>query len=243
MSIAPLKLRNVRKGYQPGLPILDDVDLALEAGEAIALVGVNGAGKTTLIKAILDFISIEQGRIEIFGKASTDHRAREKLVYLPERFQPPYYLVGRQFLQMMTRLYHAEYDESRVERYLRSLDLPEKALDQPVREYSKGMAQKLGLIGCLNSQRPLLIMDEPMSGLDPRARYSFKRLLAEVSRQGRTLFFSTHLLADVSSVCDRLAILHEGRIRFIGSPQACCEQYERDDLESAYMACINAETV
>lgn len=242
MSAKPLVIRELSKSYRTGQPVLDGISLAVDKGDAMALVGVNGAGKTTLIKSILDFISVDHGSIEIFAKSHRHYQARRALAFLPERFQPPHYLTGRGFLRMMARLYRVGYSEKVIANTMQALDLPAAVLSRPVKEYSKGMAQKLGLIACLHSQRSLLIMDEPMSGLDPRSRHAFKKLLQELPQQDRTLFFSTHLLADVSAICNRLAILHDGMIRFIGSPDDCCRQYGTDDLEAAYMACIQSET-
>jgi len=107
-----------------------------------------------------------------------------------------------------------------------------------VRTYSKGMAQKLGLATCFLSRRDLLVLDEPMSGLDPKARALFKAYLLNAKHSGQTLFFTTHLLNDVESLCDRLAILHQGEVRFIGSPQDCCRTFAADNLERAYLQAI-----
>ena len=102
------------------------------------------------------------------------------------------------------------------------------------------MAQKLGLAACFLSRKDLIILDEPMSGLDPKARILVKRYLQSLKEQGHTLFFSTHMLADVAELCDRMGILHEGRLRFIGSPGACCEAFGAESLEQAYLNCIAA---
>ncbi len=241
MSAEPLVIHDLYKAYRAGESVLDGISLTVDSGDALALVGVNGAGKTTLIKSILDFGSIDSGSIEIFSESHTRHQSRASIAFLPEHFQPPYYLTGEGFLRMMARLYRAPYSETGIAATMQALDLPASALSQPVREYSKGMAQKLGLIACLHSQRSLLIMDEPMSGLDPKARHAFKKLLRELHGQGRTLFFSTHLLADVEAVCNKMAILHDGRLRFVGAPADCCRQFGTDDLETAYMQCIGAQ--
>jgi ABC-2 type transport system ATP-binding protein len=102
------------------------------------------------------------------------------------------------------------------------------------------MSQKLGLAACLASGRDLLVLDEPMSGLDPKARALLKQHLMETHAAGRTLLFSTHQLSDVAQLCDRVAILHEGRIRFVGTPLECCGNYDCDDFEQAYLRCIEA---
>jgi len=243
MSEKPLAIRNLKAGYRRTSPVLDGVSLSLEPGDAFALVGANGAGKTTLIKSALDFISIDEGEIRIFGCTHWDYHSRARLAFLPERFQPPYYLRGSDYLRSMSKLYRVDYDESVILATMKKLDLSREALDRSVKEYSKGMAQKLGLIACLHSGRDLLIMDEPMSGLDPKARHAFKALLRDLHREGRTLFFSTHVLADINAICNKMAILDAGRICFMGSPDECCRQFGSDDLESAYMACISAEDV
>ena len=203
--------------------------------------GVNGAGKTTLIKSLLDFCQIDQGSIRVFD---TEHRlteARRRLAFLPERFNPPYYLTGREFLGYMAELHGVSYQREAVEGIFHHLDLDMEALGRPVRTYSKGMSQKLGLATCFLSQRDLLILDEPMSGLDPKARALFKDYLGSVKNGRQTLFFTTHLLNDVESLCDRLAILHNGEVRFIGSPAECCRSFDAANLERAYLTAIDTD--
>lgn len=121
---------------------------------------------------------------------------------------------------------------------LRSLDLDVSALKRPVRAYSKGMTQKLGLAACFLANKALYVLDEPMSGLDPKARALLKARLQSLRSNGCTLFFNTHALADVEEICDRMAILHDGQIRFVGSPMTCRQQFSAPTLEQAYMNCI-----
>lgn len=219
--------------------VLAGLDLEVRAGECFALVGLNGAGKTTAIKVMLDFARADAGDIAIFEESAARPTARRHLAYLPERFTPPHYLTGRGFLASMGSLYGVGYDEQRVAALLEALALDKAALARPVRSYSKGMAQKLGLVMCFMSDRPLLVLDEPMSGLDPLARSLVKRHLQALRDAGRTLFFSTHLLADVEALADRMAILHHGRLRYVGSPADCRERFNAPDLESAFLACIS----
>tara|TARA_R110000782_G_scaffold166718_3_gene258626 strand:- start:1798 stop:2523 length:726 start_codon:yes stop_codon:yes gene_type:complete len=220
--------------------VLTDINLSVRQGEYIGLVGVNGAGKTTLIKAVLDFISIDSGEIKIFGKSHRETSSREALSFLPEKFIPPYYLTGRDFLAYMAKLNQIELNGADIEKLFEILDLEMSALKKSVRQYSKGMAQKLGLAACFLSQRPMLFFDEPMSGLDPKARAYLKRHLENLKTEGKTLFFSTHLLADVESICDRIIVLHDGKICFNGTPSQCCEDFNAKDLENAYLNCIGA---
>jgi len=121
---------------------------------------------------------------------------------------------------------------------LNSLDLDLGALDKPVRAYSKGMTQKLGLACCLISGRDFLLLDEPTSGLDPRARALLKTRLRQVREQGRTVLFTSHTLADVGELCDQLAVLHRGSVRFFGAPDRFKLHFKATDMETAYLACI-----
>jgi ABC-2 type transport system ATP-binding protein len=239
MTDTAIKIEKLCKSFA-SVQVLNQIDLIVSTGEFTGLIGVNGAGKTTLIKCLLDFCDVTSGNIEIFGTAHTRKEARENLVFLPERFMPPYYLTGKDFLVYMADLHGVEYSNNKVTDLFRILDLELSALSKPVREFSKGMAQKLGLASCLMSENELLVLDEPMSGLDPKARAYLKQYLIELKEAGKTIFFSTHMLADIEVLCDRVAILHEGRIRFTGSIEECTSMFNADNLEQAYLACVGA---
>jgi ABC-2 type transport system ATP-binding protein len=240
MNIPALKIEKLNQHYGSHA-VLTDINLSVNQGEYVGLVGVNGAGKTTLIKSVLDFISIKTGKIEIFGESHRETSSRQSLSFLPEKFLPPYYLTGKDFLSYMAELNQVELKDTEVTEIFKVLDLELLALKKSVRQYSKGMAQKLGLASCFLSQRQMLFFDEPMSGLDPKARAYLKRYLIRLKEAGKTLFFSTHLLADVESICDRIIVLHNGRICFSGSPSECCEYYSADGLEDAYLKCIGVD--
>ncbi len=218
--------------------VLKEINLSVHAGEYMGLIGVNGVGKTTMMKCLLNFCAIDSGSITIFGVSHINTNARERLIFLPEKFIPPYYLTGRDFLVYMSELQGNDYDERKVGELLKILDLEKSALSKSVRQYSKGMGQKLGLIACLLSDTDLLIFDEPMSGLDPKARASLKQYLIELKQNNKALFFSTHILADVETLCDRIAILHDHGIHFLGAPDECCKAFGTDDLEHAFLACV-----
>jgi len=221
-----------------GQNVLKNVSLSIGAGEYAGLIGINGAGKTTLIKCLLDFCAVDSGSINIFGMDHRQTESRKQLTYLPEKFIPPYYLTGENFLKYMADLNGVAYDSTNVAEMLKLLDLDASALTKPVRQYSKGMGQKLGLAACMLSNKALMVFDEPMSGLDPKARALLKRHLLELKKQGKTLFYSTHLLEDVAALCDRVIILHDGVICFSGSTEECCEKYQADDFEAAYLECV-----
>ena len=235
-----IAFRGVRKRFE-GRSVLSDLSLEVRAGEIFAIVGTNGAGKTTCIKCLLDLCHVDDGRIDIFGRPASAPESRRPLAYLPERFLPPRDLLGREFLDFMARMHGVEPSSDRRQAVSAALDLAPAALDRPVREYSKGMAQKLGLAACFLSRKSLFVLDEPMSGLDPKARLLARRCLAERRAGGATVFLSTHLLADAGDLCDRLAVLHDGAVRFAGSPARFRERYPAPTLEESWLACISSE--
>ena len=235
-----LRIAALRKCYGK-FQALDGVDLEIAPGEAFGLVGANGAGKTTLIKCMLDLTAFDSGTIEIFGQAAQKPTSRQHLSYLPERFNPPHYLRGREFLALICELAGERYDPQAASTILESLELDRSVLEQHVRTLSKGMTQKLGLAGALAVPRALYVLDEPMSGLDPAARVAVKSVLARLAAEGRTLFFTSHVLADVEELCSSLAVLERGRVRFRGTPAALCAQYADRNLERAFMKCIRDE--
>ena len=238
MSDIALRFAQVEKRYA-GVPVVSGFSLEVRRGEFFGLVGVNGAGKTTLIKCLLDFCDADRGAIEIFSVPHTTTAARARIAYLPERFNPPFYLTGRDFLQYMLGLHRTRYDGAEVARIFSALDLEPAALDRPARVYSKGMTQKLGLAACLLSGKDLYVLDEPTGGLDPKARALAKGELVALRRSGRTVFFTSHALSDVAEMCDRLAVMHAGRLRFAGTPQELIGRTGAPDLERAFLDCIS----
>lgn len=217
---------------------LDGVDLRVDAGAALGLVGANGAGKTTFIKCALDLCAFDAGEVEIFGQSSRLPAARARLAYLPERFVPPYYLLGREFLDMTLRLAGSSAEKAGVEALCAELELERQALERPVRQLSKGTNQKLGLAACFLVPRDLYVLDEPMSGLDPAGRVAVKSVLARLNRQGRALFFTSHVLADVEELCSTIAVLDRGAVRYRGTPADLCARHSESNLERAYLKCI-----
>jgi len=235
-----LRFRAVGKSFA-GVPRLEAVSLDVPTGAFHGLVGVNGAGKTTLIRCLLDANRADVGTIEIFGESSLRTSARQHLAFLPERFSAPFYLTGRDFLTAMGRLYGQPVAAVDVHEAMDSLELDRDALERPVRSFSKGMTQKLGLAACLLSGRRLLVLDEPASGLDPRARAALKTALAARHAAGTTIFLTSHALADVDEMCSSMALLHDGRLLFDGSPDALRARHGAANLETAFLAELTAE--
>ena len=221
--------------------VLDGVDLVVAPGIAAGLVGANGAGKTTFLKCALDLSAPDAGRVEIFGIDSRLADARASLAYLPERFVPPHYLLGREFLAMALALAGARYEPVRAVALAAELELDPQALERPVRQLSKGMTQKLGLAACFLLERDLYVLDEPMSGLDPAGRLAVKSVLTRLNRDGRALFFTSHVLSDVEELCSTIAVLDRGRLRFRGAPADLRRRYGEDNLERAFLKCIRSD--
>lgn len=231
-----LEVRDLKKSYD-GIPVLRGVSFSVEPGEFFGFAGINGAGKSTFLKCLLDFCHYESGNIEIFGVSAKRRAARGRIVFLPERFAPPYYLTGGQFLRFMMRLHGAPWSAEDAARMLDDLDLDRSALNKPVRSFSKGMTQKLGLAACFLVKRDMYFLDEPMSGLDPKARALVKRQFRKLGERGATLFFTSHLLSDMEEICARMGVLHGGEVRYLGAPAGLREQHG-GTLEEAYLSVI-----
>ncbi|MEI8255837.1 MAG: ABC transporter ATP-binding protein [Deltaproteobacteria bacterium] len=186
-------------------------------GEIFGFLGPNGAGKTTTIKMLLGLIFPTKGSATIYGHPVTDTAARKRLGFLPENPYLYQYLTGLELMDLCARLVGIPGGERRK----KSMELIERvglgnAADRAVRKYSKGMMQRLGLAQALLGDPDLLILDEPMTGLDPIGRKEVRDLLMEERRRGKTLFFSSHILSDVEMLCDRVAIVNRGQMSSYG---------------------------
>lgn len=234
-----IECKNLIKSYGTK-QVLDDINLSVIEGEFFGLVGMNGSGKSTMIKAMLDLVGIDAGEIKLFGESHHHVVSRKNIAYLPDRFTPPPHLKGKDFVRYMLALQGRDCDDGEINNMLDSLELDISSMQSSVASLSKGMTQKLGLAACLLSNKKLLVLDEPMSGLDPKARVLFKKELHNKKQQGMALFFSSHVLADVDELADRMAVLHQGKLMYVGSTQGLKEKYSTDVLEDAYMRCIEA---
>jgi len=239
MSTSPLSVQSVHKSYDER-KVLEDISFNLNTGEIFGLIGVNGAGKTTLIKTILDLIKAEEGEVKIFDIPSTNIEARRHLSYLPEKFQPSRYLKGLEYLTLALSYYGSKLDIEKAKAGAAGLDLDPNVLGSRVGSYSKGMGQKLGLLGAFMVDATLLVLDEPMSGLDPSARIKLKNMLLQERKAGKTIFFSSHILSDIDEICDRIGVIHDGRLFFIGTPASFKAKYQEQSLEKAFLKSIEA---
>jgi ABC-2 type transport system ATP-binding protein len=222
-STAAISLRGLRKIYQTHFwskryTALHGLDLDVEPGTIFGFVGPNGAGKTTTIKILVGLHAANQGTAKIFGRDYRDPEARAQVGFLPER---PYFyqhLSARELLHFYGQLSGVEgaARKTRVELLLERVDLVRFA-DVPLGQYSKGMLQRVGLAQALIGDPALIILDEPMSGLDPLGRALVRDIILEERQSGRTVFFSSHILHDVETLCDQVAVLVGGELRGVGS--------------------------
>ncbi|MES2985011.1 MAG: ABC transporter ATP-binding protein [Pseudomonadota bacterium] len=238
---SPLVVDHVSKSYGKQL-VLDDVSFELKPGEIFGLVGLNGAGKTTLIKILLDLAVADKGGAQIFGEPSNKVKARELLSYLPEKFSPSRYLKGMEHLALALSYYGKKLDKDKAMTLAADLDLNPEVLSRKVGSYSKGMGQKLGLIGAFMVDQPFMILDEPMSGLDPRARIKLKEVMLQAKREGKTLFFSSHILSDIEEICDRIGIIHDSKLVYLGTAAAFKPTFKEETLERAFLKAIGEPT-
>jgi ABC-2 type transport system ATP-binding protein len=221
---------------------LNDISLSVDANEILGFIGLNGAGKTTLIKIIIDLLDSDSGQVKIFDQDHKSPNSRRNICYLPEKFQPSNYLTGIDFIKLNLGLHGVNFNLKEAEILSEKLDLDPKFLPEKISKYSKGMTQKIGLIASFLTQNKLIILDEPMSGLDPKARIVLKNQLLDYKTQGKSIFFSSHILSDIDEICDKIVILHDGKIIFTGNSNILKKEHNTDNLEKAFIKSISINT-
>lgn len=194
-------------------PILDGLSLSVRQGETYGLLGPNGAGKTTTVKILVGLMRPDRGEAEVLGERAGAQSALRKIGFLPEN---PYFyshLTGREFLNFIGDLFGLKTAtiKERVGELLELVHMTADA-DNPMRKYSKGMLQRLGIAQSLINDPEVVFWDEPMSGLDPIGRRDVRKILVGLKEKGKTIFFNSHLLPDVSDVCDRVGVLVKGKL-------------------------------
>lgn len=196
---------------------VNGLNLRVEQGEVFGFLGPNGAGKTTTMNVLLGFVNLTSGSASIFGVDVRQPIARQRIGYLPELTYYYKFLNTEELLRFYARIFKIPRGERerRIDAVLKLVEL-ENARKRLIKTYSKGMQQRVGLAQALINDPDLLILDEPTSGLDPLGRMKVREIIQRLKEQGKTVFFSSHELGEVETVCDRVAILHEGQVREIG---------------------------
>lgn len=213
-----LEVRNLEMRYRKGLfgksfQALRGVSLAVEPGSVFGLLGPNGAGKTTLIKILLGLAGGWSGEARLFGERAGKAASRWKVGYLPEAHRLPPYLTGRQVLELFGGLCGrpSSWVKERIPAALDAVDMGDSA-DRKVREYSKGMQQRIGLAQALIHEPELVFLDEPTDGVDPVGRAKIREIIANLRERGVTTFINSHLLMEIEQMCDRIVIIDKGQI-------------------------------
>ena len=222
--MAAISIDGLTKDYQVGFwrkrpyRALDGLSLEVQPGEIFGFLGPNGAGKTTTLKLLMQLIFPTSGRAEILGRPVGDVGARQRIGYLPEN---PYfydYLTAEELLQYFANLFGYSRSEARTRaaRLLDRVGIGAERRRQQLRKYSKGMIQRVGIAQTLLNDPEVIFLDEPMSGLDPLGRREVRSLILELRDQGRTVFFSSHILSDAEALCSRVAVVAGGRLAATG---------------------------
>ena len=225
-----LRIENLHKSFKTGFllkrkKILKGISLSVDRGEIFGYLGPNGAGKTTTLKCVLGLIFPEEGKIDLFGRTHLETAGKARTGFLPEN---PYfydYLTASEFLRFYSQLFLIPSDqrEERIESLLRLVDM-KRAEHLQLRKYSRGMLQRIGLAQALLNNPDLVLLDEPLGGLDPLGRKEFRDIIVRLKEEGKTVFLSSHILQDIEMICDRVAILVDGRIISQGNLQELISQ-------------------
>jgi ABC-2 type transport system ATP-binding protein len=234
-----IDIRNITKSYNNGaVKAVDDLDLKVKKGEIFGFIGPNGAGKTTTIKMIVGLLNPDRGNILINGidimKESLE--AKRMIGYVPDN--PVLYdrLTGTEYLNFMADIYRVPIDvrRERIEHYLNMFELEDAAADL-IKSYSHGMKQKIALTGALIHNPEVWILDEPMVGLDPKSSHMLKNQMREHCDKGNTVFFSTHVLDVAERLCDRVGIIHKGKLIAIGTMDELRQGDIKESLENIFL--------
>lgn len=223
---ASLSVQSLSSGYDKSSLVVEDVSFDIKAGEVFGLIGLNGVGKTTLIKTIIGLREKRSGQVSL---------NKDKMAYLPERFDPPWFLSGYDFLKFSMKLYSRKTSLEEMKQAAEKVSLNPDFLKKRVSTYSKGMRQKLGLLATLLSGCELIILDEPMSGLDPKARAEVKVMILNAKKAGQSVLMCSHILSDVAELCDKVAVFHNKTIIFEGTPPELEKKGQNDNLEEAFL--------
>ena len=226
MSTPAIEIEHLSKEYPYGFLNLkkkksfEDLSMRVESGEVFGFLGPNGAGKSTTIKLLMRLIFPDGGTARILGKSIDDVSMHREIGYLPEQ---PYfydYLTAAEVLDYFARFHGltAADRQTRVENMLKKVGL-ETAKKIQLRKYSKGMLQRVGLAQAILHDPQVVILDEPMSGLDPLGRREVRDIILELKKEGRTVLFSTHILSDAEMLCDRVGVIVGGKLRGVGTPE------------------------
>lgn len=227
-----LKIEHLTKVYGEKKAV-DDISLHIEKGEIYGFIGHNGAGKTTTLKACCGLLGFEKGEIYIDGVSVKENplACKQKIAYIPDNPDLYAFMTGVQYLNFVGDVYKVEASvrQEKIHRYADLFELTE-SLAMPIGAYSHGMKQKLALIAALMHEPKLMIMDEPFVGLDPKAAHTVKQIMRELCDQGSAIFFSTHVLEVAEKLCDKVAIIKDGKLIASGTMEEVTGDTSLEDV-------------
>lgn len=235
-----LKLNNISKSYNKGaIKAVDNIDLEIKSGEIFGFLGPNGAGKTTTIKMIVGLLKPDEGKIILDGINVWEEslKAKSMISYVPDNPEIYDKLNGIEYLNFIADMYGISKSDrkTKIEYYSKLFDI-ENALGDIISSYSHGMKQKLVLTAALINDPDLFILDEPMVGLDPKSSFNLKEVMRKMCDEGKTVFFSTHVMEVAEKLCDRIAIINKGKIIAYGTmDELRSHAKERETLENIFL--------
>lgn len=239
-------LGKIYTGYQGFLRkrevlALRSLDLTVYRGEIFGLLGLNAAGKTTALKILLGFVQPSWGNFQILGKDTIETQIKDRLGYLPEEPKLYDFYTAEEFLVFCGRLFGLKRREivPRAEELLQLVQISH-ASRRKIKEFSKGMIQRLAIASSLINDPEILFLDEPLSGLDPMGRKIIKKIIRELKGEGRTVFFSSHILAEVEEISDRIGILHQGELLCVREIESVLSDFP--SLEDFFLKQIGVES-
>lgn len=234
-----IELKSVYKSYNGTVNAVEDLTLTIPKGEIFGFLGPNGAGKTTTIKMITGILNPDRGTITINGIDAQKEplKAKKQFGYVPDSPDIFLRLKGIEYLNFMADMYDVpkEVRKERIESLANRFEMS-KVLSDQIQSYSHGMRQKIVIMGVLVHNPSVWILDEPLTGLDPRSSFTLKEMMREHADSGKTVFFSTHVLEVAEKLCDRVAIINRGKILYCGSMQEMRQHFkENESLEKIFL--------
>ena len=234
-----IELKNVTKCYKKNEKVIDNISLKINDGEIFGFLGANGTGKTTTIKMMTGILNIDQGNILIDGKSIIEDpvEAKKLLGFVPDNPDIFLKLRGIEYLNFIADIYEVSNDDriNKIESLAKEFEIYD-ALNARLETYSHGMRQKIIIIGVLLHNPKNWILDEPMTGLDPKASFYLKERMRQHAKKGNTVFFSTHILEVAEKLCDRIGIINNGKIILVGTYEKIKEQFKGESsLEEIFM--------
>ncbi|MHC1721499.1 MAG: ABC transporter ATP-binding protein [Clostridiaceae bacterium] len=234
-----IELENASKSYGGSVKAVDSVNLAIRNGEVFGFIGPNGAGKTTAIKLITGILNPDSGTITLNGIdiGSDPIEAKKQFGFVPDSPDMFLRLKGIEYLNFMADIYgiSTEDRKTRIQTLSERFDIS-RALGDQIQSYSHGMRQKIIIIGVLLHEPSIWILDEPMTGLDPKSSFILKEMMREHADKGNTVFFSTHILEVAEKICDRVAVINKGKIIFVGTLNEMRDHFKgNDSLEKMFL--------